>query len=87
MKDDILSMKEPVFAVRLRLVFRSVGETLSKQVHPLEVRITLTCRAARFPLPVSARYFRYPCCILPATRPCDSPTYNLVEPHRLELVS
>ena len=36
MKDDILSMKEPVFAVRPLVVFAHVGEALSEQVHALE---------------------------------------------------
>jgi hypothetical protein len=36
MKGDILSMKEPVFAVRPRVVF-GLGEALRRQVHALDV--------------------------------------------------
>ena len=45
MKDDILSLKEPVFAVRPRVVF-ALGDT-SRASPPLEVRIT--CGAGALP--------------------------------------
>ena len=37
MKDDILSMKEPVFAVRPRVVFADVGEAFPEQIDAVEV--------------------------------------------------
>ncbi len=49
MKADILSMKEPVFAVRFTHRLRIVGEAFSKQIDPLEIRIAWTWCAALLP--------------------------------------
>ena len=55
MKDDILSMKEPVFAVRPHSRIRLVGEAFPNQVHPLEVRLARTTLSSRPKHPIPTR--------------------------------